>query len=507
MPEGPEVQTIVTALKRCLHKHQISDIHFVSNADRKMLDGSDLDAFRKAVIGQKVVDVKRRGKFIVIQLSSEVNLVIHLLMTGQLLLGDPSMHDSPPRFLRCIFEFTDGQILCIADKSTWVKIQVLRESELNSYAEFLQLGVDVLEESFTPSAFQGLMNRSRIVHSLLLDQTVVSGLGNIYVNECLFLAGIHPGRRANSFSEGEVLALYFSISHVMREALSHGGTTFSDYRAPSGERGRYQDYLKVFKRKGQECYRCGTTIERIAISGRGAFFCPKDQIILGDEKVKALSQGIKSEQGSLYIADAMSSITRANFVFVLIGSSSVGKTTLSRVLKDKVPFLQLVPTFKTRPRRPGEDAGIDSIFLSTDEFSRLKASGEIALSAFIHGHHYGTPINRLRSTLESGQDACIILSPEGAQDLKALMPNTIVIGVEPPDTDIIKQRTLERLDYTDTERRERLGAVIEETHEKGITDFTITSVSPQAVFLDAVNIIYSVRCSTSRLRSDVFEGR
>jgi len=273
MPEGPEVATIVRALDSQLRGREIVELHHA--APWESLLEPDSHNRIEEVVGAQILEVKRVGKTIAFVLDNGLYFLVHLLMTGQLLYG--ASVDSP--YLRWCLVLDNGKRLCLADKRKWVRARILSADEFNSDRRLHSLGVDVLSDEFTLAAFlKVLRSTKRKIHVVLLDQKRISGLGNIYVNEALFCAAIDPLAPANEIPEGKAHSLYWAIYYIVREAYRRNGTTFSDYRTPDGKRGRYQECLRVFRRKGKPCVHCGTPITTLKVGGRGAYVCPHDQL-------------------------------------------------------------------------------------------------------------------------------------------------------------------------------------------------------------------------------------
>lgn len=279
MPEGPEVQTVVNGLSAHLVGRRIADLHFAESAESMVETGAD--HLREVAAGQTITGITRRGKYIDIALGSGMHVLLHLMMTGRVVIRDPKARQSPdsPRFLRFVLRFDDGTELHLGDQRKWAKLVALPAGEVASYAGIRRLGVDVLTDFFTLPRFKTLLNSRARLHSFLLDQTRLSGLGNIYVNEALYHARLHPLRTPASLDDAETKALFHAIRTVVREAVEQQGTTFSDFWSPDGAPGGYQHQLQVFQREGEPCPNCGTPIERIKIGNRSAFFCPKDQAL------------------------------------------------------------------------------------------------------------------------------------------------------------------------------------------------------------------------------------
>lgn len=492
MPEGPEVQTIVNGLRQKLLGARIENVRFVAGAQTKMLDELERSQFQKLVFGQTIEGINRLGKAIDIALESGTHIIVHLLMTGQIVVHTQTTSSNGQRYLRCIFELSDKLHMCIADKSTWVTLKILRQSELDTHPSFASLGPDVLTTDFSLSICKNILTRKKNIHSLLLDQKSVSGLGNIYVNESLYFAGVHPNRSAHSLSIDEVTVLYYSIYHVLREALKHRGTTFSDFRTADGEPGRYQNYLRVFKRAGKPCLRCGTPIRRIRIGGRGAFYCPREQ----SDELKTEYEKIRLEDNLLPVQPLLNDQMTSK-IFAIIGPSSVGKTTLSRAITKCMPMMELMPTYKTRHCRIGENAGVDSLFLSRREFLNKERSGQIILREEIFGNLYGTPGDLLRATLAEGCDVCIILSENGAKELKRIFPNSCVIALEPPDEASLDKRARNRLDYSPTDLEDRASAPDRGSKDRSkVADYRIVARSEAQTLEEMIRIVSSTRCGT-----------
>lgn len=276
MPEGPEVQVIVNGLRVHIVGRCVVGVTFIDGAEN-MLELAGTASLDEAVIDQTVINVTRRNKYIDIALASGMHVLIHLMMTGRLVLRGGPQSLAYPRFLRCVFTFDDGAELCLGDQRKWAKLVVLPEDAIPTYKGIRKLGVDVMSDAFTFERFRRLLASRRYLHAFLLDQTKLAGLGNIYVNEALFHAGLHPLRTPASLTEAEALALHCAIRDVTQEAVRQGGTTFSDFWSPDGRQGEYQHFLHVFRRADQPCRHCGTTIERLSLGNRGAFYCPHDQ--------------------------------------------------------------------------------------------------------------------------------------------------------------------------------------------------------------------------------------
>lgn len=274
MPELPEVETVTRGLRAALVGHVIAGVE-VRRA--RSLVPPDAEGFVRRLTGRRVTAARRRGKWILLPLDSGDTLVAHLRMTGQLVLSD-----SPPAdpYVRVLFTLDDGRYLRFSDQRKFGRLWLTADSE----ALVGDLGPEPLGESFTVAWLrEHLRGRRRRIKSLLLDQHFLAGLGNIYTDESLWRAGVHPLRRADGLTDVEVERLHGAIRAVLREAIATGGTTLSDgmYRRADGEAGGFVVRLAVYGRKGEPCPRCGTPIERIRVAQRGTHFCPRCQPVPG----------------------------------------------------------------------------------------------------------------------------------------------------------------------------------------------------------------------------------
>ena len=273
MPEGPEVQTVVNGLNNSVTGKTITGSTIIDA--EKLPVGLPADLFNQLIAHQKIARAHRRGKYINIELESGEFIVIHLMMTGHLALV--GARDEYPRFTRLALHFQDGSALCFADQRRFGTATLLRPDQMATYRGFLNLGIDIYGDEFTLENFAPLFTSRRIVHTFLLDQSKISGLGNIYVNEALFRAGIHPLRPADALNQEEIARLFEAAREVTRQALYHQGTTFYSFSQPDGEGGNFQAFLRVFRKEGDPCPNCGAPIARVRINNRSAFYCPEEQ--------------------------------------------------------------------------------------------------------------------------------------------------------------------------------------------------------------------------------------
>jgi formamidopyrimidine-DNA glycosylase len=269
MPELPEVETIVRGLRKPLVGRRFTGVRI---GWENLVATPGVEEFARGLIGQRILDVRRRGKYLVFALSSGRSLIIHLRMTGRLLLKDGGAkldkHD------HLIFELDDGRELRFNEMRKLGRVYLVD----NDDEVVGELGPEPLDGDFTLADFAVLLSTRRgKIKSLLLNQRFIAGVGNIYADEALFAASIHPERRADTLTSEEVERLYHAIRQVLRQGIENRGTTLTAYRDAEGREGSNQEHLRVFRRTGQPCPRCGTPIERTVVGGRGTYFCPKCQ--------------------------------------------------------------------------------------------------------------------------------------------------------------------------------------------------------------------------------------
>lgn len=272
MPELPEVETIRRELEPVLVGRTIARAVV---RDERLSSPVSPDEFSTALTGERVAALERRGKYLLLRLESGKTLAIHLRMTGSLRHrragGDLLPHE------RARLELDDGTELAYRDVRRFGTWRLLGTGEL---ADFLaaRVGPEPLEPEFTPELLRGrLAGRRAPLKSALLDQRTVAGLGNIYVDEVLWRARLHPARPAGSLSKTASARLHAGIREVLEVAIARRGSTLRDYALPSGDTGSMQTEFRVYGRGGEPCERCGTAIAKTRIAGRGTWFCPRCQ--------------------------------------------------------------------------------------------------------------------------------------------------------------------------------------------------------------------------------------
>ncbi|HET6746620.1 MAG TPA: bifunctional DNA-formamidopyrimidine glycosylase/DNA-(apurinic or apyrimidinic site) lyase [Candidatus Saccharimonadales bacterium] len=283
MPELPEVETVRRGLASLIIGRTVRE---VTHDTPKSFPNAEKDV-KAFLLGAKITDVRRRAKVLLIDLSTGYTLVIHLKMTGQLVYrgeavfgaghpNDSLIGELPDRSTRVIFTFEDGSHLYFNDQRKFGWVKLLPTLEVPNIDFMKKAGPEPLEATFTPEAFEERFKRraKTSIKAALLDQTVVAGVGNIYADESLWGAKVHPLRLVGTLNSQEFKQLYKELRAVMNLAIEKGGSTDKNYVNAEGKRGSYMDFACVFRREGKPCPRCGTTIIKFKAAGRGTHICP-----------------------------------------------------------------------------------------------------------------------------------------------------------------------------------------------------------------------------------------
>ena len=280
MPELPEAETIVRGIRRAVSGRRIEDVELV-HADVLRVTPARL---RKGLAGRRIEGVGRRAKNVLIQLDDRSVVWINLGMTGGILALPRSTTRQPvserygalATHPAVVFLLDDRTDLVFDDSRRFGTVEHL--SAAASEARSSTFGPEPLTDDFTPTGlWKGLKGSRTPVLSWLLDQRKIAGVGNIYANEALFLAGIHPARRTDTVREHEAEALHGTLRSVLADAVRAGGTTIRDYRNAEGGQGEYVRQLRVYGQEGSPCVRCSTPVRRIVFANRSAFLCPACQ--------------------------------------------------------------------------------------------------------------------------------------------------------------------------------------------------------------------------------------
>ncbi len=307
MPELPEVTTTVNGLQRVLPSLKICDVW--TDLAKKKVSRSDFihtiksekffNNFKKSTIGAKVIKVERRAKNILIHLDNKQTILIHLKMTGHLIFGDyvynkkgntwlphpnerASLHDPYNRFVHVVFTFGPKKYLVFCDSRKFGKVTIIPTDTAHESIHLKNIGPEPLDKSFTVNKFINVLanKKSGKIKSVLMDPSIIAGIGNIYSDEMLWLASIHPESHPNKIPKEKIVKLYKAMQAVLKKGIDFGGDSMSDYRDVNGERGRFQNHHNVYRKLNEKCSKkgCSGVIIRKVVNGRSAHFCPKHQI-------------------------------------------------------------------------------------------------------------------------------------------------------------------------------------------------------------------------------------
>jgi formamidopyrimidine-DNA glycosylase len=274
MPELPEVEYIARQLRMELIGRRVVS---VAVSWSRSISGMDPAVFGRALAGCRITEVGRRGKYLLISLANDQVLIVHRGMSGNLLFGRTPQE---ALYVRVAFELDDGRYLLYSDPRKFGRLSLVPKGKLT--AIFAELGPEPLDEAFTPDVLAAqLAGTKRPIKATLLDQKIVAGLGNIYADEALFAAHIHPLQGACELRRDQIEALGTAIQQVLQTGIAHGGTTFGRHRDVHNEAGTNLEHLMVYRRANQPCRLCGSAINRIVVTQRSTHYCPECQQLSG----------------------------------------------------------------------------------------------------------------------------------------------------------------------------------------------------------------------------------
>ncbi len=288
MPELPEVETVRRGLSELIIGKVVAS---ESHDTEKGFPNAPHDA-AQFLVGATITEIRRRAKVLMIDLSSDYSLVIHLKMTGQLVYvgeqrfgaghpNDSLVNALPDASTRVTLNFTDGTQLFFNDQRKFGWVRLMPTIEIPNIDFMKKVGPEPLEDTFTVSDFAKRLSRrpKTNIKAALLDQSVIAGVGNIYADESLWGAQLHPKRLVSTLSNTDIEHLYHELRTVMSLAIEKGGSSNHTYVNAEGKRGSYMDFARVFRREGLACPRCQTIIEKSRVAGRGTHTCPQCQVL------------------------------------------------------------------------------------------------------------------------------------------------------------------------------------------------------------------------------------
>jgi formamidopyrimidine-DNA glycosylase len=290
MPELPEVETIIRGLNKFLIGKRFSSVEF----DNPKSFPNNLANVDKFLINSKIIAVTRRGKVIIIDLSTEYSLIIHLKMTGQLIYKDQKhkfggghpteslVGSLPDKSTRVTINFSDSSKLFFNDQRKFGWVRLLPTIEIANIDFFKKLGPEPLDSSFSWQKFNDRLQKrpNSSIKPVLLDQSVIAGIGNIYADESLWMSKIHPATKVNRLSKDKIKNLHYNIRTILNLSIEKGGSTDRNYLNAEGKKGSYLKFANVFRKEGQPCSRCGEIIIKFKLNGRGTHICPKEQRLI-----------------------------------------------------------------------------------------------------------------------------------------------------------------------------------------------------------------------------------
>jgi len=296
MPELPEVENTVLNLNKLIAGSRIKDVW--TNAPKLVRKGS-FQALKKDIIKRKIQSVERKAKNIIILLDKDYALLVHLKMTGHFLIGkwhiqnnqgqeeavsykEGTLSEKVNGYIHFIFYLEDGRELALSDLRKFAKIIFGKREKIYKEEGVYNIGTEALEIK-TSELHAVVSKSSKNIKTLLMDQHKIAGIGNIYSDDILFKAKIHPLRRASSLTDKEIKNLYNAIRNILSLAVKLGGTSISDFRDIKGEKGTYGERRLVYRRDGKPCFVCGAILKKIKIGGRSARFCSSCQPFLADQ--------------------------------------------------------------------------------------------------------------------------------------------------------------------------------------------------------------------------------
>lgn len=311
MPELPEVTTTAKKLDKILPGLKIKSVwtsykSLYFKGKENIKDPKYFSKFQKSVVGEKIESVERYGKNVLINISGPKTILIHMKMTGHLLYGKYKkglveenidgvkkmvrgwvpdekgpLQDKFNGYIRLVFELSNNKNLVLSDVRKFAKVCLIEDGDAKKYKDLVGLGPDPVSKDFDFKIFKSILMKKPEgrIKNILMDQNLISGIGNIYSDEALWLTGIHPEESPKKLSDVEIKKLLKNIKEILKKGIDFGGDSTSDYRQPDGTPGKFQKHHKVYRRKGEKCLRrgCKGKIIRKVVGGRSAHFCDTHQ--------------------------------------------------------------------------------------------------------------------------------------------------------------------------------------------------------------------------------------
>lgn len=298
MPELPEVTTTVNGLNEVLPHLKIKDVwsdYFIKTANKRtdnIKNKKYFELFKKELVGEKFINSERRGKYVLIHFTNNKTVLIHMKMTGHLLYGnyswngkkwiteDPLLSDSFNQFVHLIFNLSNGKSLAFSDMRKFAKVLFFETDKKHSHVDLVGIGPEPLDNLSKETLKKQILTKPNWdIKTVLMEQSVLAGIGNIYSDEILWTASVHPERTPKSLSEREIKDIWKATIEILEHSITMGGDSMSDYRNVYGEKGNFQNAHKVYRRTNQACLKkgCKGIIKRKIIGGRSSHFCDTHQ--------------------------------------------------------------------------------------------------------------------------------------------------------------------------------------------------------------------------------------
>ncbi|MCL5774671.1 MAG: DNA-formamidopyrimidine glycosylase [Patescibacteria group bacterium] len=308
MPELPEVETVANELNHKLKNRKVADVEIraakivgvgpATLSPKRSIPPGVVEKFKKIVLGQKFVSVRRRAKLLIFDLSGPWSMLVHLKMTGQFIFEDKILRKAtggqyrllnkkdapkvalPAKHTHVIFYFADKSVLYFNDVRKFGYLKLVHDTEVGKVREFLEYGPEPLDKKFTLPAFLTQVKKrpKGKIKQVLMDNKVVVGIGNIYSDEILFHAKVRPTRKVSSLKPNELVAIYRAIGPVLKKGIKAKGSSVGDFVRTDGSWGGMGKFHFVYGRKGQKCKKCGSVIQVVKLGGRTGSYCPKCQV-------------------------------------------------------------------------------------------------------------------------------------------------------------------------------------------------------------------------------------
>jgi formamidopyrimidine-DNA glycosylase len=291
MPELPEVETTIRYLKRKVLKRTFLDVW--TDAEKIVKKPKGFANFKKDIKGERIVNIKRRAKNIIFELSNGMAILVHQKMTGHLLVGkwekksnkwlateEGALQDKDNSYIHLMFWLSGGLMMALSDLRKFAKVELWRAEELKQKLNS-ELGPEPLLKSFSFDKFKArILIKNIKIKQALMDPFVIAGIGNIYSDEALWRAKIHPFTKPKNIGDKDLKNLFLAVKDVLKKGIKLGGESFADYRKPDGAKGSFDIERRAYGRAGQKCFRCGLKMAKLKMGGRTASYCPHCQKLL-----------------------------------------------------------------------------------------------------------------------------------------------------------------------------------------------------------------------------------